>query len=343
MIPADTPRQRPPGARLLVVGSGGELRHAARTELGRLLDPGDLLVANDAATIPASLTGIHARSGRPVEVRLASRPTLDRDDVRRFTAVVFGEGDHRLRTEDRPAPPPLQPGDLLLLGPLRARVRSVVDHPRLVTMSFGGTPAAVWHGIARHGRPIQYRHVPEPLRMWDVWTRIAGLPAAFEPPSAGFLIDWALLGELRRRGVGFATLTHAAGLSSTGDPELDRRLPLDEAYRIPEATVLAIDAARARGSRVIALGTTVTRALEHAATRPGGLKAGDGLATQRLGPGTRRRVVDAIVSGAHEPGESHYDLLHAFADASVLERMSRALDAAGYRSHEYGDSVLVGV
>jgi S-adenosylmethionine:tRNA ribosyltransferase-isomerase len=307
------------------------------------LHRGDLVVANDAATIPASLTGVHAPTGESIEVRLAGRPTLEPTDVRRFTAVVFGAGDHRSRTEDRPAPPSLTPGDLLLLGPLLAEVRAVLGHPRLVALSFAGTPARVWSGIAGHGKPIQYAHVTAPLHMWDVWTRVAGLPAAFEPPSAGFVLDWALLGGLRRRGVAFATLTHAAGLSSTGDPELDRRLPFDEAYRLPDATVAAIETSRARGGKVVALGTTVTRAIEHAAARPGGLRPGDGVATQRIGPHSRRRVVDAIVSGVHEPGESHYELLRAFADSGTLREMSRALNESGYRSHEFGDSVLVGV
>ncbi|MGD8729209.1 MAG: S-adenosylmethionine:tRNA ribosyltransferase-isomerase [Gemmatimonadota bacterium] len=342
MRPATRPIQRPPDARLLVVCGGGRLVHASRADLIRHLRPGDLLVANDAATIPASLTGMHAASGEPVEIRLAGRRTLAPSDVYAFTAVAFGAGDYRTRTEERPSPPPLVPGDALVLGPLRATVTSVLGHPRLVTIAFDGTPDRVWGGIARHGRPIQYAHVPEPLRIWDVWTRVAGLPAAFEPPSAGFVLDWAFLDGLRERGVSFATLTHAAGISSTGDRGLDARLPLDEAYRIPSPTVDAVGSTMALGGRVIALGTTVTRALEHAAGEPGGMRPGDGLATQRIGQGTRLRVVDAIVSGTHEAGESHYELLRAFADHEVLTTMSRALDEEGYRSHEFGDSVLVG-
>ncbi len=85
----------------------------------------------------------------------------------------------------------------------------------------------------------------------------------------------------------------------------------------------------------------MTRALEHAALDGGALRPGTGLATQRIGAQTRLRVVDAIVSGAHEPGESHYQLLRAFANDAVLQRMSRALKHDGYRSHEFGDSVLI--
>jgi S-adenosylmethionine:tRNA ribosyltransferase-isomerase len=339
---ASEPIQRPENARVLEVDRDGAFHHTPRSRLAERLEPGDVLVANDAATIPASLHGVHARTRGLVEIRLAGRPSLEPKDVYAFTAVAFGEGDHLTRTEHRAAPPPLSPGDLLLLGPLTAIVTAVDDlHPRLATVSFRGSPDLVWRGIARHGAPIQYAHVPEQLRMWDVWTRVAGVPAAFESPSAGFLLDWGVLRRLRERGIDFVTLTHAAGISSTGDPALDACLPFDEAYRIPETTAAAVAAARARGGRVVALGTTVTRALEHAASSAGGVRAGDGVATQRIGPNTRLRVVDAIVSGAHEAGESHYQLLRAFADDHVLEAMSRALDARGYRTHEFGDSVLV--
>jgi len=341
MKAAHHPIQRPRDAKLLVVDAAGMLQLAPRAELARFLIHGDLLVANDAATLPASLAGIHLRSGAPIEVRLAGRRTLAIDDLHEFSAIVFGAGDHRTRTEDRSAPPPLRAGDTLALGPLRARVLRMLGHPRLVALAFDGAPDEIWAGIARHGKPVQYAHVTEPLALWDVWTRVAALPVAFEPPSAGFVLDWRLLHALAERGVEFATLTHAAGLSSTGDPALDARLPFDEPYRLPQATVDAIERTHRRGGRVIALGTTVTRALEHAASQRHGLRAGDGLADQRLGAATSLRVVDAIVSGTHEPGTSHYELLRAFADDDVLARADAVLLANGYRTHEFGDSVLI--
>jgi S-adenosylmethionine:tRNA ribosyltransferase-isomerase len=234
----------------------------------------------------------------------------------------------------------LNAGDTLVLGPLRATVLQLLGHPRLVALRFEGDADAIWAGIARHGKPIQYAHVPQPLALWDVWTRVAALPVAFEPPSAGFVLDWALLSALKTRGVGFASLTHAAGISSTGDDALDARLPLDEPYDIPIATAHAIAQAKARGARVIALGTTVTRALEHAAAT-GQVRAGAGVANQRLGPRTPLRVVDAIISGTHEPGTSHYELLRAFASDVVLRRASDELERAGFLTHEFGDSVLI--
>lgn len=342
MKAATVPVQRPRDARLLVVDAHGRLHHAARRDLPRFLRAGDLLVANDAATLPASLHGTHLPTGRTIEVRLAGRRSLAVDDVHEFSAVVFGAGDHRTRTEDRPPPPPLAPGDRLALGPLRARVLRTLDHPRLVALRFEGAPDAIWAGLARHGKPVQYAHLPQPLALWDVWTSVAALPVAFEPPSAGFLLDWGLLHTLRGQGVGFATLTHAAGLSSTGDAALDARLPFDEPYHLPAATVQAIGRTQARQGRVIALGTSVTRALEHAMRR-GALRAGPGVATQRLGPHDFGwlRAVDAVVTGTHEPGSSHHGLLHAFAPAPLLRQVDQALEAQGYRTHEFGDSVWI--
>jgi S-adenosylmethionine:tRNA ribosyltransferase-isomerase len=100
-------------------------------------------------------------------------------------------------------------------------------------LHFHGSPGEIWAGIARHGKPVQYAHIAKPLAIFDTWSAIAASPAAFEPPSAGFVLSWATVGSLAARGIEFATLTHAAGLSSTGDPRLDARLPLDEPYNIP--------------------------------------------------------------------------------------------------------------
>src|SRR5688500_7445017 len=341
MIAADRPTQRPSTARLLHVDEHGDVRHLPRSKLIELLRPGDVVIANDAATLPASLPGTHVPTGRVVEVRLAGKPSLAPRDAHRFIAVLFGAGDHLTCTEDRPLPPSINAGDELQLGELRARVERLLDHPRLIQLHFDATPEELWRGLATHGRPIQYAHMSEPLALWDVWTSIAGAPVAYEPPSAGFVLDWQMLAAFEQQGIEFATLTHAAGISSTGDPELDRKLPLDEPYRIPVATEEAIAAAMCEGRRTVAIGTTVVRALEDSAATYGSVAAGSGMARLRLGPQTRLRVVDAILSGTHEPGTSHHDLLHAFADKEALRLADDALNSAGYRSHEFGDSVLI--
>ncbi len=338
MIAADRPIRR--GGRLLSVSADGTLRHLPRGGLATLFGPGDLIVANDAAVLPASLSGIHVPSGEPVEIRLAGWPQAVGDGLR-FVAVAFGAGDYRTLTEDRPQPPELQPGDRLRLGPLTARVEGLLGHRRLLEIGFDGDREAVWAGLARHGQPVQYAHVPAPLALWDVWTNLAARPVAFESPSAGLSLNWRIVGEWRRRGAELVTLTHAAGLSSTGDAGLDRRLPFDEPYTIPQRTAVAVNRARAQGHGVVAIGTTVVRALEAAALAGATVPAGDGIARGRIGPGTRLRVVDAMLTGMHEPGESHYQLLGAFAGARLLARITDSAEARGYRSHEFGDSMLI--
>lgn len=341
MLAATAAVQRPVDAKLLVVDSERNLIHVPRSAFVEFLHPNDLVIANDAATLPASLTGVHQRTGKRVEVRLAGRPSLDPRDINRFSAVVFGEGDFHIRTEDRSLPPSLEAGDKLLLGPLRATVERILDHPRLVAVLFAGTADEVWAGLASHGRPIQYSHVQTSLELWDVWTKIAGPPVAFEPPSAGFVLDWHVLATIREHRADFATVTHAAGISSTGDEDLDHLLPFDEPYRIPDTTANAVEVARQRGGRVIAVGTTVVRALEDAAIEDGHVRSGDGLAKGRIGRSTCLKVVDGILSGTHEPGTSHYELLRAFVEDATLERATKELDAHGYRTHEFGDSVLI--
>ena len=143
----------------------------------------------------------------------------------------------------------------------------------------------------------------------------AALPAAFEPPSAGFALDWRSVAALRAHGVGFATITHAAGISSTGDDSLDAMLPFDEPYQIPSATAKAIAMTGANGGRVIA--------------------------TQKVTVTTRLKVVDVLLSGVHEPGTSHYELMRAFVDDETLQVATAQMAALGYRTHEFGDSVLV--
>jgi S-adenosylmethionine:tRNA ribosyltransferase-isomerase len=337
MIAADRPDRRI--AKLVIVDADGGTRHISRSELASLFDPRDLVVANDAATLPASLAVTHSPSGEPIEVRLAGWVSLG--DPTQFVALAFGAGDYRTRTEDRMPPPPLSPGDRLALGPIEAVVEDLLDHPRLVRLRFLGDRAAILAALARRGRPIQYAHVPEPLALWDVWTSIAATPIAFEAPSAGFALDWGTLAAWRRRRILYATLTHAAGISSTGDPVLDLRLPFDEPYRIPERTAAAIAQAKSRGGRIIAIGTSVVRALESAADARGRVQAGDAIACGRIMRGITLRVVDVVLTGVHQPGESHFELLRAFADDGLLGRISATLAKRGYRTHEFGDSMLI--
>jgi len=315
----------------------GRFRDMSLAELPALLRSGDLLVVNDAATLPASLSAV-APGGARVEVRL-----LGEAEAGRWRAILFGEGDWRTRTEERPAPPVLGPGDTLELDGLRATIVSVwYPSPRLVDLRFDAEGDALWSALYRLGRPIQYAHLEAGLALADVQTVYASRPWAAELPSAGRPLSWELLLDLKRRGIALSALTLGAGLSSTGDPALDRALPLPERYEIPEATVAAVAGARASGGRVVAVGTSVVRALEGCGLRHGGtLVAGEGITDLVVGPGFVPQVVDGLLTGFHEPGSSHLGLLRAFVPPSLLDAAYSHAEAEGYRGHEFGDSSLI--
>jgi S-adenosylmethionine:tRNA ribosyltransferase-isomerase len=297
--------------------------------LPRFVRTGDVVVVNDGATLPGALRG--TVDGAFVEARLVDV------DLPRATAVLFGPGDHRTRTEDRAPPPVVAPGDVLRFPGLALRVAAVSPlSPRLVTLDVGDA-GAFWAALYAAGRPVQYAHRPEPLPPWAVQTAYATRPWAAEMPSAGRPLTWDIILDLRRRGAEVVALTHAAGLSATGDPALDAALPLPERYEIPEATARAVNGAR---GRVIAVGTTVVRALESAAIG-GVVRAGRGVATLVLGPSVRPRVVDGLVSGIHGPEDSHFRLLGAFAGAATLAQAAARAEAGDYARHELGDACLV--
>jgi S-adenosylmethionine:tRNA ribosyltransferase-isomerase len=336
--PAPWPRDERTAERLLVVDVARD-RIESRTvaDLGAMLGAGDVLVVNDAATLPASLRATTA-SGGDIELRLAGRSADES-----FWAAVLGEGTWRTPTEHRPRPPLLRPGDALRFGDdLAATVLAISEiSANLVRVRFDATGAALWQKLYRHGRVVQYAHVSGELDLWHVQTPWAARPWAFEMPSAGRPLAWALMGELRRAGVRLASVTHAAGLSATGDPAIDAALPLPERYEIPERTVATIEAARRIGGRVVAVGTSVVRALEGSFVDRGGLVAGSGETDVLLGPGTPRHIVDALLTGIHEPGSSHASLLGAFAPEDTLARAWSRAESLGYLGHEFGDKCLV--
>jgi S-adenosylmethionine:tRNA ribosyltransferase-isomerase len=333
--PAAWPRERPQEERLLHVDPrAGSLADHRIADLPGLLRAGDLLVVNDAATLPASLSGKTPR-GEAIEVRLASH------GERTWTAVLFGAGDWTFRTEDRPPPPIVPAGAVLAFDGLSAVVRSVdPESPRLVDLEFDRDGDALWSALYRRGRPVQYSYLRAPLPLWHTQTAYASRPWAMETPSAGRPLTWEVLAALRARGVEVARVTHAAGLSSTGDPALDARLPLPERFEVPEETVAAVAAVRERKGRVVAVGTTVVRALE-GASLAGDLRPGAGLTHLRIGPGFRPRVCDGVLTGMHEPDSSHFALLMAFASPELLAQAHRQAEDQGYLAHEFGDSTLV--
>lgn len=320
---------------MLVDTRHDQIAESESSALAQLLDASDLLVVNDAATLPASLFARSERGDR-VEIRLLDGPY---EDVTR--AVLFGQGDYRLKTEERPAPPPFEAGEPIYVGAAKLIVETVSPlSPRLVELRWPGERSERFALLYRAGRPIQYSYVPEPLALWDVQTVFATRPWAVEMPSAARPLRAETLLALAQRGIPLSTLTHSAGLSATGDAAIDAALPLPERYDIPRETVEAVRRTKERGGRIVAVGTTVVRALEDSVRQHGELRAGEAVARLVLGPETPLHVVTGLLTGIHMPGESHYRLLSAFAAPETLARSAAFAEAHGYRVHEFGDAAL---
>ena len=358
MKPAQVPRTDRDSAKLLVIDSRqSRFSDAHIADLPSLLQPEDLLVVNDAATLPASLAG-RSPSGAPMEIRLARQ-----SGEGLWQAVLFGPGDWRTPTELRDPPDTLRSGDVIeisefssvgptarqfQIGTASGMCRSVpprfaaevVDvspvSDRLVTVRFNRTGAAFWSALYAWGRPIQYSYHLNDLPLWSVQTVYAARPWSMEMPSAGRPLTWSILLALRRRGIQLAWLTHSAGLSAVGDEDLDSKLPFTERFDIPQTTVDAIEETKNRGTRVIAVGTTVARALEARTPR-----AGPGETDLVIDKSFHPKIVGGILTGMHDPAQSHFRLLRAFADEMTLRRAWRHATEAGYLCHEFGDLCLI--
>ena len=330
MKAARAPRDEKMKARLMVV-RGDSIEDSSMELLPDHLQAGDLLVVNDAATLPASLIGEDGGHNQ-VEIRLTTQ--LD-ESV--WQAAVFGTGDWRTPTEARPSPPKLGKGDeIMIAADFNARVRGADRlSERLLDLEFNLSGEELWRNLYRYGKPVQYSYMNDELKLWSVQNVYSGRPWAVEMPSAGHALNWSLLLKLIRKGVRIFPLTHGAGLSSTGDNRIDRELPLAEKFEIPAATMEAVRQTRASGGRVIAVGTSVVRALESANL---GLS---GFTTLKIGSGYQRKIVSGLLTGTHDVSESHYQLLRAFVSENILSGVSQRLEERNYLTHEFGDLCLI--
>jgi S-adenosylmethionine:tRNA ribosyltransferase-isomerase len=309
---------------LLVATRGeGALQHARFHQLGRFLRSGDLLVVNNSKTLPAALPG--RLEGRAVELRL-STPLGDGDWV-----VELRWSD--LSPFERPPPG----GHVELPAGAHAELvaRFEASERLCVARLTLGCPLGSY--LHRHGRPIRYPYVG---RAWpiDAYQTVFALePGSAEMPSAGRPFSAELVVELVARGVHLAPVTLHTGVSSLehGEP------PYPERYRVPAATARLVNAVRAAGGRVVAVGTTVVRALETVAAPGGTVGPGEGRTNLIVTPERGLRAIDGLLTGWHEPASSHLELLATAAGTELLERSYRAARAHGYRWHEFGDAHLI--
>ncbi|HXZ69731.1 MAG TPA: S-adenosylmethionine:tRNA ribosyltransferase-isomerase, partial [Streptosporangiaceae bacterium] len=202
------------------------------------------------------------------------------------------------------------------------------------SVAAGGAPGAF---LARHGRPIRYSYVPDPWPLPAYQTVFARAPGSAEMPSAGRPFSPGLVTDLVAAGVVIAPITLHAGVASleAGEP------PLPERFTVPEPTAQLVNLTRAEGRRVVAVGTTCTRALESAAGPAGTVRARHGWTGLVLGAGHPARIVTGIITGWHDPEASHLALLEAVAGQELVRAAYREAEQAGYLWHEFGDSCLL--
>jgi S-adenosylmethionine:tRNA ribosyltransferase-isomerase len=303
------------------------LVHARFRDLPEFLLPGDLVVLNTSATLPAAVDATGAES-TPLVVHFSTHLGGDRWVVELRHPV--GLGSERWRTGP--------PGCVLQLagGAVVTLIEPYEGRSRLWVACVASTePVADY--LALHGRPIRYRYVTAPWPLAAYQTVYATEPGSAEMPSAGRPFTPELLTRLVADGVGVTPLVLHTGVASLEAGET----PYPERYRVSTVTAGRVNATRRSGGRVIAVGTTVVRALESAAGPDGVVRAAEGWADLVITPERGVRVVDGMLTGWHEPEASHLLMLEAVAGRDLLERSYAAARAAGYRWHEFGDVHLI--
>jgi len=332
-LPARLEAHAPPEARglardevrMLVTerASGRVLDRRAR-DLPAVLAPGDLLVVNTSATIPAALPA-RRTDGTALDLHVSTalpgtshRLVELRRDGASFRAAHTGE---RLTL----------PGGAhaTLIAPSLPEARLWVAELRL--------PEPLGAYLARYGRPITYRHIHGHWPLDAYQTVYATEPGSAEMPSAGRPLSERVITALVARGVAVAPIVLHAGVSSLEEGET----PGPEWYRVPAATARLVNATHAGGGRVIAVGTTVVRALETTAGDDGTVAAGEGWTTLVVTPERAVRAVDGLLTGWHEPESSHLKLLRAVGGTGLVERSYAEALRRGHLWHEFGDVHLI--
>ncbi|MFC4529777.1 S-adenosylmethionine:tRNA ribosyltransferase-isomerase [Sphaerisporangium dianthi] len=302
--------------RLMVSGTDtGSITHHAFTGLPDLLRPGDVLVVNDSATLPAAV---------PLD-RLAVHFSTERED---------GSWLVELRSRTRGTTTPYaggRPGEWLPL-PGGATLRLLErETSRLWRATLDRDVPAY---LQEHGMPIRYSYVGQDWPLSDYQTVFGVRPGSAEMPSAGRPFSHELVTALVGRGIVVAPITLHTGVAS---PEKDEP-PYPERFAVPAPTARLVNQA---GGRVIAVGTTVVRALETAADHTGEVHAAEGWTSHIVTPATGVRAVDGLITGLHEPRSSHLLMLSAIAGEDLLARSYEEALREGYLWHEFGDLHMI--
>jgi S-adenosylmethionine:tRNA ribosyltransferase-isomerase len=329
--PAEARGLRRDGVRMLVAHRDtGAIEHATFADLPDLLDPGDLVVINTSGTLPAAVDGL-APDGTRLVLHLSTRLGGRRWVVE--PRRIDGHTTARWSTDDDGPPPRVL---ALGEGACVELVAPYLDSDRLWEADVHvPEPVAAW--LLGHGRAIRYGYVDHawPIEAYqNVYATVLG---SAEMPSAGRPFTPEVITRLVAKGVGVTPVVLHTGVASLEADEL----PYPERLVVPAATARRVRSTRAAGGRVIAVGTTVVRALESAVDEAGDVQPYDGWTDLVITPERGVRAVDGLLSGWHEPEASHLLMLEAIAGRPLLERSYAASLAGGYLWHEFGDVHLI--
>ncbi|HEX9117478.1 MAG TPA: S-adenosylmethionine:tRNA ribosyltransferase-isomerase [Anaerolineae bacterium] len=344
ILPPDRQAHEPPEARglardavrlLISDRATGALTHTIFRELPRFLDPGDLLVINTSGTLSAALPAT-APDGRTLEMHLSTHlPSgLWTLELRQYTTA----GSRPFYTAEAGEFYTLPAGAVAtLIAPYGGTEAGAGPPRRRLWLANLTLPLLQDEYLARYGAPIRYDYVPKRWPASYYQTVYATEPGSAEMPSAGRAFSPEVLAQLIARGVWIAPLLLHTGVGSLEADEL----PYEEFYRVPEGTAYLINAARERGRRVIAVGTTVVRAVETVADEHGAVHPGEGWTGLVVTTGYRLRAITALLTGLHEPRSTHLAMLEAVAGRDHLRRVYDEALAQGYLWHEFGDLHLI--
>jgi S-adenosylmethionine:tRNA ribosyltransferase-isomerase len=312
--------------RMLVARADGAIEHARALDLPRFLDRGDLLVVNTSRTIPASLPALRP-DGTRLDLHLST--PVRAGDANLWLAELRRAGGRFRdgRAGERLALPAGATARLLARDAARERFWVCELH----------LPEPLPAYLERHGRPIRYRHSRGDWPLDAYQTAFALVPGSAEMPSAGRPLSPALVTALVAHGVLVAPIVLHAGVSSLERAER----PYPERFRVSAETARLVSATRAWGGRVVAVGTTVVRALETVARPDGSVEAGEGWTDLVVTPERGVRAVDGLFTGWHDADSSHLLMLEAIAGRELVARAYAAAVAAGYLWHEFGDAHLL--
>ncbi|HEX4982851.1 MAG TPA: S-adenosylmethionine:tRNA ribosyltransferase-isomerase [Ilumatobacteraceae bacterium] len=316
------------GVRLMISRGDDEPVHATFRDLADHLTPGDLLVVNTSATVPAAVDA-ELPDGTRIVVHVSTQLPggLWMVEARR---PLPGGATSPLRLPGSPTVARLADGTAV------AMLRPAAGSQRLWLATLDGDVDLLGVLVAL-GRPIRYSYVDHDWPIASYQTVFADEPGSAEMPSAARPFTADLTTRLIRHGIGIVTITLHTGVSSLEGHEL----PYSERFVVSSATAAAVNATRATGGHVIAVGTTVVRALESAADATGTVHPAAGWTDIVITPATGVRAVDGLVTGWHEPAATHLAMLEAVAGRTALTRAYRAAWDAGYLWHEFGDSHLL--